>query len=162
MLQNTLSTALTPIINALSVTGIVHIPGMMTGQLLSGQSPGFGFAVFFLVILFVHVWRFLWRLLKGMIPLFWPLALLTILSKGMIFGPLAWLKGLIVGMFVFGFGPGVELLFGQSQVTLSSCGLSSAHLLFDCYLHKYRRSGEGKRMRWVLTLTCLEDLEYIE
>jgi len=39
VIQQTLSTSLTPIMNALSVTGIVHIPGMMTGQLLAGQSP---------------------------------------------------------------------------------------------------------------------------
>ena len=39
MLKTTLTTALTPTINALSVTGIVHIPGMMTGQLLAGQRP---------------------------------------------------------------------------------------------------------------------------
>jgi len=34
-----IKTALTPTINALSVTGIVHLPGMMTGQILAGQSP---------------------------------------------------------------------------------------------------------------------------
>ena len=39
ILKTTLTTALTPTINALSVTGIVHIPGMMTGALLSGQQP---------------------------------------------------------------------------------------------------------------------------
>ena len=36
---NVWRTALTPTLNALSVTGIVHIPGMMTGQLLAGQAP---------------------------------------------------------------------------------------------------------------------------
>ncbi|CAK9084163.1 unnamed protein product [Durusdinium trenchii] len=53
VLRTTLSTSLTPIINALSVTGIVHIPGMMTGQLLSGQSPftaaAYQVLIFFLI-----------------------------------------------------------------------------------------------------------------
>jgi uncharacterized protein (TIGR00245 family) len=39
VVQSTLTTALTPTINSLSVTGIVHIPGMMTGQILAGQPP---------------------------------------------------------------------------------------------------------------------------
>lgn len=38
ILFQTYSTALTPVINALSVAGVVHIPGMMTGQILAGQS----------------------------------------------------------------------------------------------------------------------------
>mgnify|MGYP005844457689 CR=1 FL=1 len=37
--KETIRTALTPTINALSVTGIVHLPGMMTAQILAGQSP---------------------------------------------------------------------------------------------------------------------------
>lgn len=37
LVQDTLSTALTPTINGLAVTGIVHLPGMMTGQILAGQ-----------------------------------------------------------------------------------------------------------------------------
>jgi putative ABC transport system permease protein len=44
---------LTPTINALSVTGIVHIPGMMTGQILAGQSPfqaaAYQVLIFFLI-----------------------------------------------------------------------------------------------------------------
>ena len=39
LVRDTIRTALTPTINALGVTGIVHIPGMMTGQLLAGQTP---------------------------------------------------------------------------------------------------------------------------
>lgn len=38
VLQDTLFMALTPTINSLTATGIVHIPGMMTGQVLAGQS----------------------------------------------------------------------------------------------------------------------------
>jgi len=37
--KTTLSTALTPTLNALAATGIVHVPGMMTGQILAGQPP---------------------------------------------------------------------------------------------------------------------------
>jgi putative ABC transport system permease protein len=37
--KESIQMALTPTINALSVTGIVHLPGMMTGQILAGQSP---------------------------------------------------------------------------------------------------------------------------
>lgn len=36
--KSALSTGLTPTINALAITGIVHMPGMMTGQILAGQS----------------------------------------------------------------------------------------------------------------------------
>ena len=32
-------TAMIPILNTMSVAGIVSIPGMMTGQILAGQSP---------------------------------------------------------------------------------------------------------------------------
>jgi uncharacterized protein (TIGR00245 family) len=39
LVQSSLSDALTPTINALAITGIVHMPGMMTGQILAGQSP---------------------------------------------------------------------------------------------------------------------------
>eukprot|EP00934_Nitzschia_sp_Nitz4_P009191 Nitzschia sp. Nitz4//scaffold66_size103028//92961//94277//NITZ4_004515-RA/size103028-processed-gene-0.105-mRNA-1//1//CDS//3329556401//9181//frame0 len=38
IVHDTLYNALTPTINSLTVTGIVHIPGMMTGQILAGQS----------------------------------------------------------------------------------------------------------------------------
>jgi putative ABC transport system permease protein len=38
VVRDALLTALTPTINGLAVTGIVHIPGMMTGQILAGQS----------------------------------------------------------------------------------------------------------------------------
>jgi len=33
-------TAMLPVINAMAVTGIVSLPGMMTGQILAGESPG--------------------------------------------------------------------------------------------------------------------------
>ena len=36
MLQQVLATALTPIINMLSIAGLISIPGMMTGQILAG------------------------------------------------------------------------------------------------------------------------------
>jgi uncharacterized protein (TIGR00245 family) len=53
VIRSTLTTALTPTINALSVTGIVHIPGMMTGQILAGQSPfqaaAYQVLIFFLI-----------------------------------------------------------------------------------------------------------------
>ena len=39
LVRDALYTALTPTINGLAVTGIVHIPGMMSGQILSGQPP---------------------------------------------------------------------------------------------------------------------------
>jgi uncharacterized protein (TIGR00245 family) len=53
VIRSSLTTALTPTINALSVTGIVHIPGMMTGQILAGQSPiqaaAYQVLIFFLI-----------------------------------------------------------------------------------------------------------------
>ena len=39
VIHATFKTALTPTINSLSVTGIIHLPGMLTGQILAGQSP---------------------------------------------------------------------------------------------------------------------------
>ncbi|CAE7935200.1 unnamed protein product, partial [Symbiodinium sp. KB8] len=39
LIRSSLSDALTPTINTLAVTGVVHLPGMMTGQILAGQSP---------------------------------------------------------------------------------------------------------------------------
>lgn len=38
-IQVALKAAMTPILNAMSIVGIVSIPGMMTGQILSGASP---------------------------------------------------------------------------------------------------------------------------
>lgn len=53
LIQSTLTTALTPSLNALSIAGIVHIPGMMTGQLLAGQAPyqaaAYQVLIFFLI-----------------------------------------------------------------------------------------------------------------
>ena len=37
--QTALQTALIPIINSLFAVGVVSLPGMMTGQILSGVSP---------------------------------------------------------------------------------------------------------------------------
>ncbi|MCA9145159.1 MAG: iron export ABC transporter permease subunit FetB [Planctomycetaceae bacterium] len=39
VIQKALTTAMTPIINSMMVVGIVSLPGMMTGQLLSGVEP---------------------------------------------------------------------------------------------------------------------------
>ena len=39
IIKSSLSFALTPTVSSLAATGVVHIPGMMTGQVLSGQSP---------------------------------------------------------------------------------------------------------------------------
>ena len=38
-LQRCLILALTPVLNQMSVMGIVSIPGMMTGQILGGTDP---------------------------------------------------------------------------------------------------------------------------
>ena len=38
-LQRTLRTGLMPILNAMSVAGVVSLPGMMTGQILAGADP---------------------------------------------------------------------------------------------------------------------------
>ena len=38
-LRRTLRTAMMPMINAMAVSGIVSLPGMMTGQILSGVDP---------------------------------------------------------------------------------------------------------------------------
>ena len=39
VLRDSLRTALMPIINAMSATGLVALPGMMTGQILAGADP---------------------------------------------------------------------------------------------------------------------------
>ena len=39
-IQRAVRTAMTPIINSMMVVGLVSLPGMMTGQLLSGVPPG--------------------------------------------------------------------------------------------------------------------------
>ncbi len=39
LLEESLKTALMPTVNGLAATGIIHIPGMMSGQILAGQSP---------------------------------------------------------------------------------------------------------------------------
>ena len=39
IIKTSIYSALTPTVNSLAATGIIHMPGMMTGQVLSGQSP---------------------------------------------------------------------------------------------------------------------------
>ena len=39
LIRQALSTALTPIVNAMAATGLVSLPGMMTGQILGGVEP---------------------------------------------------------------------------------------------------------------------------
>lgn len=39
IIKTSLYSALTPTVNSLAATGIIHMPGMMTGQVLAGQSP---------------------------------------------------------------------------------------------------------------------------
>ena len=39
MVQNAVRTGMIPIINSMTVVGIVSLPGMMTGQILGGESP---------------------------------------------------------------------------------------------------------------------------
>ena len=39
LIRRSLSTALTPIINTMAATGVVSLPGMMTGQILGGVPP---------------------------------------------------------------------------------------------------------------------------
>ena len=52
VLRQALKTALLPIINAMSVAGLVSIPGMMTGQILAGAEPLHA-ATYQIMILFV-------------------------------------------------------------------------------------------------------------
>lgn len=52
IIMSSLRSALTPTVNSLAATGVVHIPGMMTGQVLSGQSPSQA-ALYQLLILFL-------------------------------------------------------------------------------------------------------------
>jgi putative ABC transport system ATP-binding protein len=55
-LRLSFTAALTPVVNALSVTGLVQLPGMMTGQILAGQSPyqaaAYQVIIFFLIAAF--------------------------------------------------------------------------------------------------------------
>jgi putative ABC transport system permease protein len=39
IIKTSIYSALTPTVNSLAATGIIHMPGMMTGQVLSGQTP---------------------------------------------------------------------------------------------------------------------------
>jgi putative ABC transport system permease protein len=52
--QQVLKTALTPIINMLSIAGLISIPGMMTGQILAGGAlphDSFHFCLFAMLFL---------------------------------------------------------------------------------------------------------------
>jgi putative ABC transport system permease protein len=40
VLRRAMRTAITPLLNVMSVAGIVSLPGMMTGQILAGADPG--------------------------------------------------------------------------------------------------------------------------
>mmetsp|Transcript_13693 Transcript_13693/g.34477 ORF Transcript_13693/g.34477 Transcript_13693/m.34477 type:complete len:317 (+) Transcript_13693:1600-2550(+) len=51
-IQDTMTTAMTPIINMMNIIGLVSIPGMMTGQILGGASP-MQAALYQLIILFM-------------------------------------------------------------------------------------------------------------
>jgi putative ABC transport system permease protein len=39
VIQDSIGTAMTPILNSMTVAGVVSLPGMMTGQLLAGANP---------------------------------------------------------------------------------------------------------------------------
>lgn len=52
-IRQSIMTALTPSLNMLTVTGIIHLPGMLTGQVLAGQPPyqaaAYQIMIFFLI-----------------------------------------------------------------------------------------------------------------
>ena len=52
IIARALRTAMTPLLNAMSVTGVVALPGMMTGQILAGADPS-GAARYQIIIMFV-------------------------------------------------------------------------------------------------------------
>lgn len=52
VLRRSLNTAVTPLLNVMSVVGIVTLPGMMTGQILAGADP-VGAAKYQIMIMFV-------------------------------------------------------------------------------------------------------------
>lgn len=52
ILARALKTAMTPLLNAMSVTGVVALPGMMTGQILAGSDPSIA-AHYQIMIMFV-------------------------------------------------------------------------------------------------------------
>ena len=52
LLEESLRVSLLPTINGLAATGIIHIPGMMSGQILAGQSPQQA-ALYQIVIMFL-------------------------------------------------------------------------------------------------------------
>ncbi|MDX2204196.1 MAG: iron export ABC transporter permease subunit FetB [Hyphomicrobiaceae bacterium] len=52
ILARALRTAMTPLLNAMSVTGVVALPGMMTGQILAGSDPS-GAAHYQIMIMFL-------------------------------------------------------------------------------------------------------------
>jgi len=52
LVQDSVRTGLIPIINAMGAAGVVSIPGMMTGQILAGNSP-FNAAKYQIMIMFM-------------------------------------------------------------------------------------------------------------
>lgn len=52
VLARALKTAMTPLLNSMSVAGVVALPGMMTGQILAGADPS-GAAKYQIMIMFV-------------------------------------------------------------------------------------------------------------
>lgn len=54
-IQRCVRMALTPILNQMNVVGIVSIPGMMTGQILSGSDPSQVRLIFLLCLMLLAV-----------------------------------------------------------------------------------------------------------
>ena len=73
--RRALRSALMPIVNAMAATGLVWLPGMMTGQLLAGADPAdavrYQLLIMFLIAggtaagAFAAVWGGMWRLTDG-------------------------------------------------------------------------------------------------
>lgn len=58
-LRETVRTAMLPTLNTLKTTGLVHLPGMMTGMLIAGASPVEAAEMQFVIILVILVAAFL-------------------------------------------------------------------------------------------------------
>ena len=55
VLKNSISAALIPILNSMKTTGLVHIPGLMTGMLLSGADPFFAAEMQAIIIYLIFI-----------------------------------------------------------------------------------------------------------
>jgi len=55
ILKNSISAALIPILNSMKTTGLVHIPGLMTGMLLSGADPIFAAEMQAIIIYLIFI-----------------------------------------------------------------------------------------------------------